>query len=74
MHNVHHLLSLMKAARHSIIDDRFEQFVHDFFARYYGGKQVPIWAVNALAIVGIRLDQQSSVSYNTNLRRSAHRV
>ena len=55
MHNVHHLLSLMKAARHAIIQGRFERFVHDFFARYYEGKQVPSWAIAALEVVGIKL-------------------
>jgi queuine tRNA-ribosyltransferase catalytic subunit len=58
MHNVHHLLSLMKTARQAIIDDRFEQFVRDFFARYYGSKQVPAWAIDALDTVGIRLSRQ----------------
>jgi queuine tRNA-ribosyltransferase catalytic subunit len=55
MHNVHHLLSLMKAARYAIIEDRFKRFVLDFFTRYYGGKQVPTWAVDALETVGIKI-------------------
>jgi len=60
MHNVHHLLSLMKAARHSIIEDGFPRFVYDFFARYYEGKPVPSWAVSALEVVGITLTEQNS--------------
>lgn len=59
MHNVHHLLSLMKAVRHAIIEDEFPQFVHDFFARYYDGKQFPPWAIDALEVVGINLNQNS---------------
>jgi len=62
MHNVHHLLSLMKAARNSIIEDRFTFFVHDFFARYYKDKPVPSWATDALALVGITLKQHAAGS------------
>jgi queuine tRNA-ribosyltransferase catalytic subunit len=60
MHNVHHLLSLMKAARNAIIEDRFAFFVHNFFARYYKGKPVPSWATDALAVVGINLNQYAA--------------
>lgn len=56
MHNVHHLLSLMKAARDAIIEDRFPGFVREFFAAYYKDRQVPSWAIEALEVVGISLD------------------
>lgn len=59
MHNVHHLLSLMRTARQAIIEDRYPQFVRDFFLRYYGGKRIPFWAIDALQGVGIDLNQQS---------------
>jgi queuine tRNA-ribosyltransferase catalytic subunit len=62
MHNVHHLLSLMRAARNAIIEDRFALFVHGFFARYYEDKPVPSWATDALAVVGINLKQQAAGS------------
>jgi queuine tRNA-ribosyltransferase catalytic subunit len=58
MHNVHHLLSLMNAARNAIIEDRYPRFVHDFFTTYYRGKQAPSWAIDALRMVGINLNQQ----------------
>jgi queuine tRNA-ribosyltransferase catalytic subunit len=58
MHNVHHLLSLMNAARNAITEDRYPRFVHDFFTTYYGGKQAPSWAIDALSMVGINLNQQ----------------
>lgn len=65
MHNVHHLLSLMKAARNAIIEDRYSFFVHDFFARYYKDKPVPSWAIDALAVVGINLKQHLQNHYPT---------
>lgn len=60
MHNVHHLLSLMKSARHAIIQDRFPRFVHQFFAKYYGSRPVPAWAVDALKSVDIDLTQRNA--------------
>jgi len=57
MHNVHHLLSLMKATRNAILEDRFPAFVRDFFHRYFGDKGPPDWAVDALRGVGIDLLQ-----------------
>lgn len=60
MHNVHHLLSLMKAARDAIIKDKFPHFIHHFFARYYQGRQIPKWAIEALEMVGINLNQHIS--------------
>ena len=56
MHNVHHLLSLMRSARTAIIEDRYPEFVRTFFAKYFGGKGVPEWASEALREVGIEVD------------------
>jgi queuine tRNA-ribosyltransferase catalytic subunit len=58
MHNVHQLLSLMKAARNAIMEDRFPGFVKDFFPRYFGSKPPPAWAVDALKMVGINLEAE----------------
>ena len=56
MHNVHHMLALMEAARAAIIEDRYPTFVRDFFGKYFNGKPAPQWAVDALKGVGIDLE------------------
>jgi hypothetical protein len=56
MHNVHYLLSLMRGARDSIIQDRFPAFLRQFFhLRYPDRKDYPPWAVTALRGVGVDL-------------------
>ena len=55
MHNVHHLLSLMRSARTAILEDRYPAFVHTFFLNYFGAQGPPGWAVVALKGVGIDL-------------------
>ncbi len=55
MHNVHHLLSLMRRARNAILEDRYPQFARDFFADYFHGKGTPQWAIDALKGVGIEV-------------------
>ncbi|KAJ9499780.1 hypothetical protein H2202_004770 [Exophiala xenobiotica] len=55
MHNVHHLLSLMRRARNAILEDRYPEFVRNFFAEYFADKGVPDWAVDALKGVGIEI-------------------
>jgi tRNA-guanine family transglycosylase len=56
MHNVHYLLNLMKLAREAILEDRYPQFVKDFFARLYPDREdYPRWAINALSTVNIAL-------------------
>lgn len=57
MHNVHHLLSLMRRIRAAIVDDRYPAFLRDFFALRYGDdmEKVPGWAVAALRGVGVDL-------------------
>ncbi|KAL6244254.1 hypothetical protein RBB50_008496 [Rhinocladiella similis] len=54
MHNVHHLLSLMRRARNAILEDRYPDFARTFFAEYFDGKGAPDWAVEALH--GVRID------------------
>jgi queuine tRNA-ribosyltransferase catalytic subunit len=55
MHNVHHMLSLMKRARAAIAEDTYPSFVKDFFTEYFKGKPAPDWAVEALRGVNIDL-------------------
>ncbi|KAI9839168.1 MAG: hypothetical protein M1819_003161 [Sarea resinae] len=56
LHNVHYLLSLMRAARTAIIEDRFPAFLKQFFGRLYPEKSMyPSWAVGALRGVGVDL-------------------
>jgi hypothetical protein len=55
MHNVHHLLSLMRSARNAILEDQYPAFVQRFFSRYFRDKGAPSWAVTALKGVGIDL-------------------
>ena len=57
MHNVHYMLSLMKQVRNAIIDDRYPEFLRNYFRRLYGGdsSKIPQWAVTALRNVGVDL-------------------
>lgn len=48
----------MRMVRNAIIEDRFPHFVHEFFTKYFKGKQLPVWAVDALQMVGIKLLQK----------------
>jgi queuine tRNA-ribosyltransferase len=47
----------MRLAREAIIDDRYPQFVKDFFAKLYQGEKgkYPAWCVDALSGVGVDL-------------------
>ena len=56
MHNVYHMLALMKSIRTAILEERYPAFVKDFFFRYFPQKGAPEWAVNALRGVSIHLD------------------
>ncbi|RMZ81497.1 hypothetical protein DV738_g2290, partial [Chaetothyriales sp. CBS 135597] len=55
MHNVHHMLALMRSVRTAILEDRYPAFVKEFFVRYFPGKPAPEWAVEALSGVGIAI-------------------
>ena len=57
IHNVHFQLNLMSEARKAIKENRYPEFVRDFFnKRYHGNKsQYPTWAIDALNLVGINL-------------------
>ncbi|KAJ9299264.1 hypothetical protein DTO271G3_2886 [Paecilomyces variotii] len=56
MHNVHYLLSLMGSVRQAIIEDRYPDFLREFFEKLYKKKSdIPKWAVEALRGVGVDL-------------------
>jgi queuine tRNA-ribosyltransferase len=57
MHNVHHMLSLMRDARAAIISDQYPSFLRSYFRTLYDGdtSKFPIWAVTALKSVGVEL-------------------
>ncbi|KAH7324601.1 queuine tRNA-ribosyltransferase [Stachybotrys elegans] len=56
IHNVWYQLNLMREVRESIIEDRFPQYVKQFFAGLHEDKtKYPEWAVTALRGVGVDL-------------------
>jgi queuine tRNA-ribosyltransferase catalytic subunit len=56
MHNVHHMLDLMRRIREAIVQGVYQHFAKDFFSRYFPKeKGPPEWAVDALRGVGIEL-------------------
>ncbi|KAF2430925.1 queuine tRNA-ribosyltransferase [Tothia fuscella] len=52
MHNVFYQLDLMRRAREAILEDRYPDFVKEFFERLYPGG-APEWAKEALGSVGV---------------------
>ncbi|KAF2236935.1 Queuine tRNA-ribosyltransferase [Viridothelium virens] len=60
MHNIHYLLSLMNEVREAILEDRYPQFLKDYFRRMHAGnrEKYPVWAVDALKGVGVNLLEQ----------------
>ncbi|XP_046547665.1 queuine tRNA-ribosyltransferase catalytic subunit 1-like [Haliotis rubra] len=55
VHNVAYQLTLMKGIRESIIEDKFPEFIKEFFRRYFPKGDYPAWAVEALAKVNVSL-------------------
>jgi queuine tRNA-ribosyltransferase catalytic subunit len=57
IHNVYYQLNLMKEARNAIKQDRYPEFLHQFFSTLYDGQKdrYPQWAVDALRTVGVDL-------------------
>lgn len=64
IHNVFYQLDLMSKARKAIKEDRYPEFVRNFFSTLYRGDQsrYPKWAVDALNSVGINLLQGQGVA------------
>ena len=48
-------LDLMRSIQQSIIEDRFPDFIEDFFSKMFPDKVYPEWAVEALKKVGVHL-------------------
>ena len=57
MHNVYYQLNLMKLVRQAIIEDRYPQFLREFFNKLYNGQKdkYPRWAVDASRGVNVDL-------------------
>ncbi|XP_038937997.1 queuine tRNA-ribosyltransferase catalytic subunit 1 isoform X1 [Rattus norvegicus] len=56
VHNIAYQLQLLSAARSSILEQRFPDFVRNFMRTMYGDHSLcPAWAIEALASVGITL-------------------
>jgi tRNA-guanine transglycosylase len=57
LHNVWYQLALMRSAKDAILEDRYPEFLKQFFADQHGGDRTkyPMWAVNALRNVGVDL-------------------
>jgi tRNA-guanine transglycosylase len=57
MHNVWYQLELMRSVRKAIIEDRYPDFLKQFFRDLHGGDKLkyPDWAVEALRTVGVDL-------------------
>lgn len=56
LHNVTHMLTLMRDLRQSILDSRFETFVRDFMRGQFPNGKYPPWAVEALQEAHITLE------------------
>jgi queuine tRNA-ribosyltransferase len=57
MHNVWYQLNLMRSVREAIVEDRFPEFLKQFFRDQHKGdkEKYPEWAVEALRTVGVDL-------------------
>lgn len=56
-------LTLMRSVRQSVMERRFPEFVRSFMRRMFSGAEpCPSWAVDALASVGITLDEPWAVA------------
>ncbi|KEF59909.1 queuine tRNA-ribosyltransferase [Exophiala aquamarina CBS 119918] len=55
IHNVHHLLTLMRRTREAILKDAYPAFAREFFQSYFPEEGPPEWARDALKGVGIEI-------------------
>ncbi|EPQ66536.1 Bgt-3317 [Blumeria graminis f. sp. tritici] len=57
LHNVWHMLTLMRHIRQAIVEDQYPSFLRQFFADQYAADKTeyPDWAVKALRCVGVDL-------------------
>ncbi|ORZ37467.1 Queuine tRNA-ribosyltransferase 1 [Catenaria anguillulae PL171] len=56
VHNITYQMRLMRGMRQAILDQRFPEFVHKFCKDMYPRGNVPKWAVEAFASVGIEVE------------------
>jgi queuine tRNA-ribosyltransferase catalytic subunit len=63
MHNVQYQLNLMSQARRAIKEDRYPDFLREFFSTLYDGnkERYPKWAVDALRTVNVDLMQDRGI-------------
>ncbi|KAL3880034.1 hypothetical protein ACJMK2_032306 [Sinanodonta woodiana] len=57
VHNVAYQLNLMTSIQKSIVDNRFPEFIQNFFEEMYPDGDFPQWAVEALKSVNVRLSE-----------------
>lgn len=57
IHNVHYLLDMMRRAREAILEDKYPDFLKNYFNTLYAGEKekYPTWAIEALRGVGVDL-------------------
>ena len=48
-------MTLMTTLRQSIIDDRFEEYIKNFFLEMFPNKDYPTWCIDALDAVNMKL-------------------
>ena len=46
----------MRSIHNSILEDKFPQFIKNFFSEMYPNKDYPHWAIEALESVNVKLD------------------
>lgn len=56
VHNVAYQLDLMRSIQQSIVEDRFPEFIRQFFNKQFPNKDYPEWAVDALKSVKVYLN------------------
>ena len=56
-HNIRYMMQLMKEMREAIREERFEEYVVQFFKRQFQNGDYPKWAVVALKSVNIELEE-----------------
>lgn len=67
-------MRLMKGMRQSIKEGTFPKFVSNFMSKMYEDGQYPVWVVEALAAVNIRLQhkQQDVDNHSPNKKPFTH--
>jgi queuine tRNA-ribosyltransferase len=59
---VYFQLNLMRSIHNSILEDKFPQFIRNFFSEMYPNMDYPQWAIEALESVNVKLDCTDAVS------------